>query len=75
PEDLLIHDEERRQLYAALSRLRGDYKTAIHLIFFEELSYKEAAYVMKKSEKQVQNLVYRAKEALRKDYRKEGLLQ
>lgn len=74
PEQVLIHDEEKRQLYAAIDRLRGDYKTAIHLIYFEELSYKEAAFVMKKSVKQVQNLVYRAKQALKEDYRKEGLL-
>ncbi len=74
PADILIHDEEKRQLYAAINRLRGDYKTAIHLIYFEELSYREAAFVMKKSEKQVQNLVYRAKQALKEDYRKEGLL-
>lgn len=75
PEEVLIADEEKRQLYAAISRLRGDYKTAIHLIYFEELSYKEAGYVMKKSEKQISNLVYRAKEALKNDYRKEGLLK
>ena len=75
PEEILIEDEEKRQLYAAISRLRGDYKTAIHLVYFEDLSYKEAGFVMKKSEKQIQNLIYRAKEALREDYRKEGLLQ
>ena len=75
PEQILIHDEEKQQLYAAINRLRGDYKTVIHLVYFEDLSYKEAAYVMKKSEKQIQNLVYRAKEALREDYRKEGLLK
>ena len=75
PEEILIEDEEKRQLYAAISRLRGDYKTAIHLVYFEDLSYKEAGYVMTKSEKQIQNLIYRAKEALREDYRKEGLLQ
>lgn len=75
PEEILIRDEEKQQLYAAINRLRGDYKTAIHLVYFEGLSYKETAYVMKKSEKQIRNLVHRAKEALREDYRKEGLLQ
>ena len=75
PEDILIRDEEKQQLYAALARLRGDYRTALHLVYFEGLSYKEAAYVMKKTEKQVTNLVHRAKQALKEDYRREGLLK
>lgn len=65
PEMLLIVEEEKRELYDALDRLRDDYRTALYLVYFEDLSYKEAAIVMKKSVKQVENLVYRAKQALR----------
>ena len=40
-------------------------RTAVHLVSFEGLSYEEAAVVMKKSKKQVDNLLYRAKGLLR----------
>ncbi len=75
PEQLLIAQQEKRELYDAIASLRGDYKTAIHLIYFEQLSYKEAAFVMKKNVRQVQNLVYRAKGALKEILEKEGSIQ
>ena len=50
---------------AALAQLPEDQRTAIHLVFFAQMSYADAARVMKKSEKQVDNLLYRAKKALR----------
>jgi RNA polymerase sigma-70 factor (ECF subfamily) len=38
---------------------------AVHLVYFEEMTYAQAAKVMKKSPKQVDNLLYRAKKELR----------
>ena len=38
-------------------------RVVIHLIYFEDLSYDEAGKVMKKSRKQVDNLLYRAKKS------------
>ena len=46
----------------------------IHLIYFEDLSYDEAGKVMKKSRKQVDNLLYRAKKELRIILGKDGEL-
>jgi len=40
-------------------------RVAVHLIYFEEMTYEEAAQVMRKNRKQVDNLLYRAKKALR----------
>ena len=40
--------------------------------FFEELSYEETAKVLRKNKKQIDNLVYRAKGALKKILTKEG---
>jgi RNA polymerase sigma-70 factor (ECF subfamily) len=37
----------------------------VHLIYFENMTYEEAAGVMKKNRKQVDNLLYRAKKELR----------
>ena len=65
PETLIIYEEEKQELYDAMERLSDDYRNALYLVYFEELSYKEAGIVMKKSAKQIENLVYRAKIALR----------
>jgi RNA polymerase sigma-70 factor (ECF subfamily) len=45
---------------------------AMHLVYIEELSYKEAAKILKKSPKQVDNLLTRAKSTLRTTLSKEG---
>ena len=65
PEDILIADERRKALYKALFTLDTDMRVAVHLVYFEDMSYEEAARVMKKSKKQVDNLLYRAKNQLR----------
>ena len=65
PEDLILTDERKRAVHTALAALPEDQRAAVHLVYFEDMSYKEAATVMKKSAKQVDNLLYRAKTALR----------
>ena len=47
-------------------------RAVVHLIYFEEMTYAEAAKVMKKTVKQVDNLLYRAKKALRITLGKDG---
>ena len=42
--------------------------------FFEELSNEQAARVMKKNSRQMKNLVYRAKSALKSEMEKEGFV-
>ena len=64
-EEQLLRDERKRAVNDALRTLPVDMRTAVHLIYFEELSYAEAAKVMKCSKKRVDNLLYRAKNALR----------
>ena len=71
-EERLIAQEEKIAVNAALNRLPEEYRTVLHLIYFEELSYEEAARVMRKSRKQVDNLLYRAKKALRSAMGREG---
>ena len=46
----------------------------MHLVYFEDLTYEDAARVMKKNRKQVANLLYRAKEKLRTILGKDGEL-
>ena len=73
-EELVLADERKRVVNNALNALPDDMRVAIHLIYFEDLSYDEAAKVMKKNRKQVDNLLYRAKKELRIILGKDGEL-
>jgi len=64
-EEAVLRDEKRREVGAAVAKLPHDMRVAVHLIYFEDMTYKEAAKVMKKSAKQIDNLLYRAKKELR----------
>ncbi len=64
-DDIILTDERKRALRDAMAELSNDMRVVIHLIYFEDMTYIEAARVMGKSKKQVDNLVYRAKEKLR----------
>ncbi len=64
-EDIILLDERKRVVNSAIEKLSEDMRVAVHLIYFEEMTYEEAAKVMKKNRKQVDNLLYRAKKELR----------
>lgn len=71
-EKSVLDGERKRIISNALNALNEELKIAVHLVYIEELSYKETAKVMKKTVKQVDNLVYRAKKELRILLEKEG---
>jgi len=64
-EELVLADERKRVVNAAIAKLPENMRVVIHLVYFEEMTYDEAAKVMKKNRKQVDNLLYRAKKELR----------
>ncbi len=64
-ENELIKSEDKRELYAALSRLPEDYRNVLYLLYFEDMSTEQAAAVMKKTKKQVYNLAFRGKQQLK----------
>jgi len=67
-----LQEEQKISLHRAMETLSSDYKQVLYLTFFEELSNSEAAKVMHKSNRQIENLLYRAKLALRSKLEKEG---
>ena len=73
-EETVLADQRKRVVNAALSQLPEEMGVAIHLIYFADMTYEEAAKVMKKSRKQVDNLLYRAKKELRIILGKDGEL-
>ena len=74
-EEQFLADERRRALHSVLNTLPEEMRAAVHLVYFEELSYRQTAQVLKKTEKQVDNLLYRAKAALRTQLGKDDLFE
>ncbi|MBP0990660.1 MAG: sigma-70 family RNA polymerase sigma factor [Oscillospiraceae bacterium] len=71
-EETVLKNERDRELYSALDRLQPDYSEALYLTYFNGLSAEDVGKVMKKSRKQVENLLYRAKLSLKKILLKDG---
>lgn len=71
-EETVITNERGRIINEALKKLPSEMSQALHLIYFENMSYEEAAKVMKKSRKQIDNLLYRAKNSLKNILGEEG---
>ncbi len=64
--------ERRKAVYAAMSEIKPLYAQVLYLSFYEELSNREIASVIEKSNRQVEMLIYRAKDSLKKALEKEG---
>ena len=73
-EEQFVRSEQARLLHGAMEKLPADMRTAVHLVYFEGMSYEDTAKVMKKTKKQVDNLLYRAKGQLRATLGKESEL-
>ena len=73
-EETVLKSEQKRRIHAALAKLPRDMREVVHLIYFDEMTYEEAAKVMRKNRKQVDNLLYRAKKELRVILGKDGEL-
>ena len=67
-----FENERRHQLYDALAKLKPEYREALYLVYFEDMSYHMAAQVMNKNERQITNLIYRGKQSLKAILEKEG---
>ncbi|MBE6641223.1 MAG: RNA polymerase sigma factor [Ruminococcaceae bacterium] len=69
-----IENKERADaILLALSKLKRDHRTVLYLLYYEDMSYKDAAKVMKKTEGQIKSLAFRAKKSMRSVLEKEGL--
>ena len=72
-EDGILHDERARTLYRCLDKIPADYREALYLVYIDNMSYDDAGAIMRKSRKQVDNLVQRGKAAMRKQLGEEGV--
>ena len=67
-----LKEEQFIILYKAMGNLKAEYRQVLWLIYFEEMTAKEAAKVMKKSLHNVEVLVGRARQSLKSELKKEG---
>ena len=70
-EQEVLKTEQNRVLYRALSNLNPEYTQVIYLSYFEGFDNSSIAKTMNKSTRQIENLLYRAKSALKKHINKE----
>ncbi len=73
-EQAYIREERKIFLHKALSQLAAEYRNILWLVYFEGFSNREAATVLKKSDRQIKNLLYRAKQSLKSKLEKEGFV-
>ena len=65
PSELISFSEEERALYEAMHVLPEDYRTVIHLFYFEEYSTGEIAGILEISEAAVRKRLSRGRKRLR----------
>ncbi len=60
-----LREERKIAMHRALRDIEPEYRQILWLIYFENLSYKDAATVMKKTIRSVESLAYRARKSLK----------
>ena len=60
-------------LHVCMERIDADVREALWLVYFENMSYIEAANIMKVNKKRIDRLLQKGKEHLRKELEKEGI--
>ena len=73
-EKMYIVEERKIAVHRALKELHTEYRQVLWLLYFEGFSNTDAATVMKKNSRQMKNLLYRAKSALKSELDKEGFV-
>lgn len=73
-EQSYIKEERKIFVHKALSELSPDYRTILWLVFFEGFSSNEAATILRKNNRQIKNLLYRAKQSLKSKLKTEGFV-
>lgn len=72
--DEVVNTQERNRIvHLCMEDINPNYREALYLVYFENMSHAEAGRVMKKKEKQVSDLIYRGKNSLRKRLMQEGI--
>ena len=71
-EKTYLQEERKILVHRALSKINAEYSQVLYLKFFEDLSNEQIAAVMRRSKRQIENLVYQAKQSLKAKLNEEG---
>ena len=72
-EEELRQKERKQVLHLCLGRIEPDLREVLWLIYYEGMSYAQAASVMGVNEKRIDRLLYRGKRTMRIELEKEGI--
>ena len=72
PEEQAERSARDKAVARAMQKLGPEMRQALYLFYFEKMSYGEIASVMKKSSKQIDNLLQRAKKEMKEFLGEEG---
>jgi len=67
-----IDTQLKKELHTAIRELPEDMKNAVILFYFDSLSYSEIAKILHKKPKQIDNMLFRAREKLKSMLKDEG---
>ncbi len=73
-ENEYLKAEQKIMLHRALEKLNEEYHRVLYLSYFEDFDNRQIAKITGKSSRQVENLLYRSKQALKKELEKEGFV-
>ena len=71
PETVLLRKQATDRLYKALEALQPQHRQILYLVYFESFTPAEAAKILGKSSRNTSSLLYRAKQALRRELQEE----
>ena len=69
-----IRNERKIHIHRIMKNLKPDYRMVLYLVYFENFSKTQIAQIMRKSRKQIDNLIFRAKLSLKSELEKEGFV-
>ena len=68
PEDEFLWDERRQAVHRGLKRIDPETREALWLVYFEEMSYAQAAQVLDVNAKRIDNLLSRGKRLMKEGF-------
>ena len=73
-EQQYLIEERKIQLHTAMKKLNPEYAQVLYLKYFEDFDSDSIAKIVKKSKRQVGDLIYRAKNALKNELERTGFI-
>ena len=72
-EENYLKEERKKVIHKLIQKLKEEYRQVICLTYIEGFSNSETAIIMNKNSRQITNLLYQAKKALKTELEKEGI--